>query len=72
MASAGGWYHKHSPHTMGVHKSGVMEERTCPVAQRTRALGVRPVLCWRDVGTCSLCTTSVQAVWGLARTHNGA
>lgn len=66
MASAGGWYHRPQPHIMEVHKSGVMEERTCPVAQRTRSPGVRPVPCWRDVGTHSLYATSVQAVWGLA------
>lgn len=54
------------PHTMGVQKSGVMEERTCPVARRTKAPGIRPVPCWRDVGTRRLCAASVQAVWGLA------
>lgn len=66
MAPAARWYHEHPPHTMRVHKSGVMEERTSPVAQRTRAPGVGPAPRWRDVRTCSLCTASVQAVWGLA------
>lgn len=45
MAPVGGWYQECQPHTTGVQKSGVMEERMRPVAQRTKAPSIRPVPC---------------------------
>lgn len=49
-------------HAMGVQKSGVMQKRMSPVAQRTRGPDVSPVPLWRDMKIHSLCAASVQAV----------